>query len=269
MTDLVARESRGEATRHEVLEALRRALPPGSLRGASASVQLDTFLVCRSAQSWEDMERCYQEMDGALQQSPLVREQLALGWKWSGPGGVDKAAETLLGVIDQIGRNGETCGLLGGLFKKAWWDQRRNGLDNQAAFKDALTWYRAGLTASRMDPYPGVNLLTLLAFLGTDAAMAEHAERLKQVELAVTPRLHHRPNYWDLATMMELAANMQNKDACEWFLRRAMAAPHDPWQTSTTAINLEILCDSPVARFKDAAEWLKPFVAKLKANGTR
>lgn len=247
-------------------EVLGRALPSESLRGASASVQLDSFLVCRSAESWQDMERCYEEMDEALRNLPLVREQRALGLKWSGEtNALKEATDSLEAVIAKIGPNGETCGLLGGLYKKMWWD----GPDKEGAethFDAAIAWYGKGLRHSQHDPYPGVNLLTLWAHQGTEEAMRERASHLELVKRAALARLRHRPNYWDLVTMMEVAANERDRKACLWYQHRAMAAPHERWQAESSATNLRILCHSKAREFQGVEKWLKPLADALAEN---
>jgi hypothetical protein len=249
-----------DAEREEIRRKLRRALPPRSLRGEPAQVQLDAFLLFRVFEDSKGMEGAANAMSASLKSTPVVREQLALALKWSKlPRSLERAIDGLREVVDELGPNGETCGLLGGLCKKRWSKtEPRTSPEAQHWLEQAIRWYRTGLDGSPMDPYPGVNLLTLLAVKGTPEAMVEHARVLPQVELAASKRLRQRPSYWDLASMAEIAANRCDEKACEWYLRLALAAPHEGWQRDTTRDNFRLLLGSGLFQ---KMPWLSSLVA--------
>jgi hypothetical protein len=98
-----------------------------------------------------------------------------------------------------------------------------------------------GVRASPLDPFPGVNALSLLSLKGTTAARGQHARLLPLVEEAAQRRLHWRPGYWDYASLMEIAANKGDRRGCEWYQRLTVATPHEPWQRASAAENLHLL----------------------------
>ncbi|HVE85111.1 MAG TPA: TRAFs-binding domain-containing protein [Myxococcales bacterium] len=246
--------------------AFRRAFPDRALRRAHPWVQLDAFLLCKARSDFAEMERVWQCMAPALQGTVVVREQRALALNRTGQ--PELAVQLLESVLGEIGLNGETCGLLGRVHKDRWEEAegKKETPQSEQALELAIHWYREGCRASPLDPYPGVNLLTLLALKGTGVAMEEHARMLPLVEDAALRRLRVRPGYWDLASMLEIAAHKRDQGECEWYRRQAVGAPHDRWMVETTARNLRLLARSRAPGFEGAASWLAALAEKLEAG---
>jgi len=235
-----------------------------ALKNEPPAVQLDTFLLLRACEDWSGMERAEQAMAPSLRKTILVREQLALAINRQGR--PDEAIGRLESVLAEIGENGETCGLLGHVYKDKWKQAVEAGTPRQArdSLDQAIRWYRRGWKASPMDPYPGVNALTLLAAKGTRWARAIHGRLLPRVEMAALRRLHGRPSYWDLASMVEIAAHKGEQITCEWHHRLALAAPHEPWQRRTAAANLRLLREATAAAgSRDETGWLDDIIGAL------
>jgi len=56
------------------------------------------------------------------------------------------------------------------------------------------------------DAYPGINAVTLLDIQGDDESKARRDKLIPVVRYAVEPQFRSRkPDYWDYATMVELA----------------------------------------------------------------
>jgi len=211
------------------------------------------------------MLRVEGEMRPSLRKMPLVREQRALALKWSGTrSGQELALRLLRSVLDELGPNAETCGHLGSVCKARWMATRSGDrAEKERRLDEAIHWYQQGMCGPLLDPYPGVNVLTLLAVKGTDSAMEEHGRLLPEIELAILRRLHRRPGYWDLVAMVELAANRCDRNACDFYLRMALAAPYESWQLRTAATNLRLLLKAPAPEFRSAAPWLRSAIRSL------
>jgi len=228
------------------------ALRTRSLHRESTTVQLDALLLFRSLGDWKGMLRVERVLSPSLRLTPLVREQRALALKWSArPGALDEAAQLLEGVIDEIGPNGETCGLLASVHKERW---RRT--DDPYHLQEAIRWYRWGMQSSPLDPYPGVNVLTLLAVKGTANAMAEHAELLSHVESASMRRVLARPGFWDLVAMMFVSVHKRDQRAWDLYARLALAAPHGRWQRTSALKDLKLLQAAVSPGFRGMADKL-------------
>ncbi|HEY8212236.1 MAG TPA: TRAFs-binding domain-containing protein [Myxococcaceae bacterium] len=269
LQDLAARvqELDMQRKRPEAAALLQAELPAETVRAWPSSLQLAAFLLSRAIKDGTGMERIAGLMRPELRASLVVREQLALALKWSKqPERMMEGARLLAEVLEQVGFNGETCGLLGGIYKELWRMGAGGPEEAKKRLERAIDCYRRGLGSSPQDPYPGVNLLTVLVADGTPDAMAEHARCLPQVADAVARRLRYRPSYWELVSMVELAANQRQQTVCEWFLRRSLDAPHDDWQGEATANNIDILCASSVPEFQEAAHWLRPIAAALRGR---
>jgi len=230
-----------------------------ALKDEPPAVQLDTFLLLRACEDWSGMERAEQAMAPSLRKTILVREQLALAIGRQGR--PDEAIGQLESVLAEIGANGETCGLLGRVYKDKWERAVKAASPRQArdALDQAIRWYQKGWEISE-DPYPGVNALTLLAAKGTREAWATHRRLLPLVERVALQRLHGRPSYWDLASMVEIAAHRPDSTPCEAYHRLALAAPHEPWQRRTTAANLRVLREAIAAGSRGETGWLDDII---------
>jgi hypothetical protein len=69
------------------------------------------------------------------------------------------------------------------------------------------------------------------------------------VAYAVKRRMDRgKPDYWDHATVLELAVLNRDRDAAEAAAADALAAIRESWEAETTAENLRIIADARARR---------------------
>ena len=71
------------------------------------------------------------------------------------------------------------------------------------------------------------------------------------------------PDYWDHATMLELAVLASDRTGAEETLDNAMAAVGERWWPRTTARNLELIAQARTDRGEDIG-WVRQIAAALR-----
>lgn len=91
---------------------------------------------------------------------------------------------------------------------------------------------------------------------------------LPVVRFAVERRLAAgAPDYWDLATLLELDVLDGRPDDARKWLDRALAGVREPWEAGTTAGNLTYIHDARRARGQHD-QWLAEAIEVLRARAT-
>ncbi len=214
----------------------------GSLDAVEAGVLVDLFLSYRAVLQWQRMADLYERLPITLRRSVLVREQLAFALNRLGER--ERALGVLEEVVSEQGPSSETCGLLGRVYKDLWVQAKSAGNTALAnGYLDrAIGAYARGFEADWRDAYPGINAVTLMEIKGDGESLRRKAELLPVVRFAVTQRLRSaRPDYWDHATLLELAVLAGDGAAASQPLSDALAAVREPWEPATTANNLELI----------------------------
>jgi hypothetical protein len=169
-------------------------------------------------------------------------------------------------VEAQQGASSETCGLIGRIHKDNWSDALKVG-DQLAAvghINQAIDAYRRGYLADQRDAYPGVNLLTLLDIKGDKKSLEEKARFLPVVRFAVEQRLTGKgPDYWDHATMLEIAVLDNDADRAMEHLANAVAGIREKWEPASTANNLRMIERARAARQVETP-WLSQIIEELE-----
>ena len=197
----------------------------GTLDGVEVGVLVNLFLSYRAVQAWGNMIQLYERLPAALKRSVMVREQLALALNRNKKR--REAIEILEGIISEQGPSSETYGLMGRVYKDLWVEASKGGNENLASgyLDRAVAAYVRGFEADWRDAYPGINAVTLLDIKGDDRSLKLKSELLPVVRFAVTQRLKSvRPDYWDQATMLELAVLEGNIEAARHHLSDALVA---------------------------------------------
>jgi len=272
-TDVFRERSRYAADVKNALAVARRARDTGALNtiaaglgpivDAEAGVVVDLFLSYRAVSAWQSMIDLYQEMSITLQRAIMMREQL--GFALNRAGRREDASSVLEDILDEQGPTSETCGLLGRIQKDLWSEQLEAGnfLIASGYLSKAIEMYRLGFEADPRDAYPGINAATLLEIKGDEEALAERTQIVAVVRFAVERRIKYaRPDYWDYATLLELAVLAEDrKEAARW-LTRTLAAMREPWEAETTANNLRFIRNARAGR-RVAVDWLDQIIGAL------
>jgi hypothetical protein len=262
------KQQMAEARRAADLEKLRVIQNTmGQLDAVETGVVVDLFLSYRALSAYPDMERLYQAMPSVLQRTVLMREQLAFALnRMKRP---DESLRLLQQVLDEQGPSSETFGLIGRIYKDLWVEASRSGNTWSArGYLDrAIAAYVRGFETDWRDAYPGINAVTLLDIKGDPPSIKQKDELLPVVQFAVTQRLRSsKPDYWDYATLLELAVLASTPETVYRALSDAITAVREPWEPQTTANNLALIRSARANRdIKDP--WLDEVVTALESAG--
>ncbi|MEF8733326.1 MAG: TRAFs-binding domain-containing protein [Candidatus Accumulibacter meliphilus] len=234
-------------------DALKKAAGElGEVQDLEAGVVIDLFLSYRALSDWQAMVDLVAQMSAPLARSVLVREQL--GFALNRLKRRDEAEELLVELIKEHGASSETNGLLGRVYKDRW-DEARNAnelLKAKGSLSKAIDTYLKGFEADWRDAYPGINAVTLMEL--KNPPDPRRLELLPVVSYAVKRRLANgTPDYWDHATLLELAVLQKDEDAAMEAAGNALAAVRESWEPETTARNLALIRAARAARGDEVA----------------
>lgn len=208
---------------------------------------MELFLAYRAVEAWDQMVELYEAAPSIFRDQVLAREQYGMALNRVGeaqedPARVAEALRVLAAVEQAIGPNSETSSLIGRVHKTRW--QRAVAAGDPAAeghLAAAIAAYRRGFEADHRDYYPGVNLCTLLVAQG-EAGHEELQRIVPVVRYAAERRLGGgEGDYWDHATLLELAVLACDERPARTHLGQALAHVTDRFQPKTTANNLSII----------------------------
>ena len=237
----------------EAVRAVEQRL--GRIADADIGSVVDLLLSYRAVKAWDEMIRLYGRMSAPLAGTVLVREQYAFALNRAGRG--QEAERELLDLIRTNGPSSETWGLLGRVYKDRWDAARRDGdVDRGESFlTQAVEAYRQGFEADWRDAYPGVNAVTLMEL--RTPPDPRQATLLPVVRYAVDRRVAGgTPDYWDYATLLELAVLAGDEAAARGALADALSRIREPWEPETTANNLRLIREARTAR-GECRPWLR------------
>lgn len=227
--------------RKEGIDAVRATdgeLEP--LRDQQAGVIIDLFLSYRAVKGWNEMIALVERMPEPIAQTVMVQEQLALALNRAGRG--DKAERVLTELIDRKGPSSETYGILGRVYKDRWEAAVKAGetFAARGLLDKAIGAYLKGFEADWRDAYPGVNAVTLMEVREPPDPRRE--ELVHVVRYAVRRRVASgKPDYWDHATLLELAVLACDEEGAVSALSDALAVVRESWEPETTTRNLRLI----------------------------
>lgn len=241
----------------------------GDLGELEGGVVIDLLLSYRAVATGKDprgyqaMVRLAQDMPAHLGQSALVREQTALALNRLGRRA--EAADMLDELIRRRGPSSEACGLLGRVRKDEWEELLKAGRTFQARDKldQAIKAYRQGFETDWRDAFPGINAVTLMEL--REPPDPEREKMLPVVRFAVERRLADgQSDYWDHATLVELAVLAHDHQGAEAALGAACNALREAWEAETTVRNLRLIREARHARGQKVG-WLAAIEKHLLA----
>lgn len=226
----------------------------GDIAHVEAGVVIDLFLSYRAVKAWDDMITLVARMALPLAETVMVQEQLGLALNRDNQG--DEAERVLLQLIARRGPSSETYGILGRVYKDRWDTAAKSGnaMLARGLLVKAIDAYLKGFEADWRDAYPGVNAVTLMEL--KDPTDPRQIKLLPVVSFAVEQRIAKgKPDYWDYATLLELAVLAKDQVSAETALADALAHVREVWETETTARNLRLICDARVQRGEET-DWV-------------
>lgn len=233
----------------------------GSLDEAEPGVLIDLMLSYRAVEAWEVMVDFIQSLPRLLGERVMVREQLGLALNRASRG--EEAERVLTKLIAERGPSSETCGILGRVYKDRWETALAQGRAALAArvLQQAIDTYVQGFETDWRDAYPGINALTLMEQqTSTDP---RRATLLQVVSYALDRRLASgSPDYWDLATRLELDVLAGDKPSADTALAHALALMREPWEGASTARNLKLIAEARRRRGQEW-EWIETLAGEL------
>lgn len=233
-------KQRLEDARQQGIEAVRQlesGLAP--LDRQPTGVIVDLFLSYRAVRGWNEMISLVDRMPEPVAQTVLVQEQLALALNRARR--AEEAEHVVLRLLEQKGPSSETYGVLGRIYKDRWEAALRTGDASAPELLDqAIEAYLRGFESDWRDAYPGVNAVTLMEIREPPDPRRE--ELVPVVRYAVKRRVAGgTPDYWDHATLLELAVLAGDEAGASEALGNALAVVRESWEPETTARNLRLI----------------------------
>jgi len=216
----------------------------GELAVVQRSILVDLLLSYRAVEAWQEMVKLCEAMPQHLKEAVIVRQQWAFALnRRNQSGDRDRAVRMLDDLVKLRGPDPETLGILGRVHKDRYRDAKAaNSIIAAAALDDAIDAYTRGFEADPRDYYPGVNAITLLIDKATPEAMQQADRLVPLVAFAVARRGGPTSSdYWDLATVLELACIGNDWPTAARVLPRVIAAARESFMPKTTADNLALL----------------------------
>jgi hypothetical protein len=226
----------------EALLKIRRDL--GDLKTVQRSVLIELMSSFRDAEAFGELVELYNSFPGSLKDYVIAKQQFALALNRRNQ---SDDREQALRILDELlknrGSDSETLGIKGRIHKDIYKEAAQAGrITAAAALNDAIDAYTKGFEADPRDYYPGVNAINLLIQKGDVEALKEVERLLPLVSFAVARRGGaSSSDYWDLATVLELACIGEDWATANRALPKAILAATDSFKTATTRDNLRLL----------------------------
>jgi tetratricopeptide (TPR) repeat protein len=236
-----ARAQSGREGREALLK-IRREL--GDLKTVQRAVLIELMSSFRDAEAFDELVELYNSFPAPVKEYVIVRQQFALALnRRNQSDDREKALKILDELLENRGPDPETLGIKGRIHKDIYTEAARAGrITAAAALDDAIDAYTKGFEADPRDYYPGVNAINLLMQKDDTEALKEVARLLPLVSFAVERRGGaSSSNYWDLATVLELACIGDDWATANRVLPKAILAAINSFETATTLGNLRLL----------------------------
>lgn len=251
------------AARKEGVAALRDIEKQiGNISDIESGAVIDLFLSYRAVKAWPEMIDLVRKMSPPLANTVMVQEQLALALNRVGRH--EEAENVLNALIEKRGPSSETYGILGRVFKDRWESAKKHGaqIPARALHDKAIEAYLKGFEADWRDAYPGINAVTLMEL--KDPPDPRRLKLIPVVAYAVERRIAAgKPDYWDHATLLELAVLSKDQQKAASALGNALILVRESWEPETTARNLRLIRETREER-NETLSWAEPIEAELE-----
>ena len=238
-----------------------------NIKKQEAGVIVDIFLsyraLAKKKEDWEEMAEFITLMPEPLSSTTLVQEQYAFALNRGEHS--EEAERILLSLIEKKGPSSETYGILGRVYKDRWEkehnkEEEEDGNNNEFYLSDsyldkAIDSYLKGFESDWRDTYPGINTITLMEIKRKPDP--RRIELIPVVKYSVERKIAKgKPDYWDYATLLELAILAKDKDASFNYLAKALSHLRESWEADTTLRNLRTIREAREKR-NEPVSWTK------------
>jgi hypothetical protein len=241
--------------RREALLKIRSDL--GDLKTVQRSVLIELMSSFRDAEAFAELVELYNNFPAPVKEYVIVKQQFALALnRRNQSDDREKALRILNELLKDRGHDSETLGIKGRIHKDTYKEAVQTGrITAAAALDDAIDAYTKGFEADPRDYYPGVNAINLLMQKDDTEALKEVARLLPLVSFAVERRGGAMSgNYWDLATVLELACIGDDWATANRVLPKVILAATNSFETATTLGNLRLLKQARERRAREVAK---------------
>ncbi len=233
-------------TKAEKMNAIQQVIDKYSpLENIETAVLIDMMISFKNIEAYAEMLAFIQSLPRYVSNTILVQEQQAFTLNRLGSKAipVDEVmitrAENLLRGLEKAGNaSSETYGIWGRIYKDKYDRAYKAGSKQEAKvhLQKALLYYEKGFKNDLRDAYPGVNYVTCLELTGD----TEKARRVVPVvECAARAKMERKePDYWDYATLLELAVIERRYAEASKFFWEAKPLANHSWMLGTTRDNL-------------------------------
>lgn len=238
----------------------------GNLADIDGAIAVDLVLSYRAVKGWQDMIRVSGMIPPHIANSVLVQEQLALALNRAGES--NEAEEIIQSLLQRRGPSSESLGILGRIYKDRWEraNSRGENLEAGAFLERAIDAYLRGFESDWRDAYPGINALTLMEI--KKEIDSRQSDLLPVVAFSVKRRIEGgHADYWDYATLVELAVLQKTQEQAEAALGQALTHIREKWEPETTARNLRLIREAR-ARRGESFTWAEIIEEKLVSRST-
>jgi hypothetical protein len=257
-----------EEARRKLAEARKRGKKDGPAAVAAVQAELrplteletgviiDLLLSYRDVSDWNGMIALVEKMPLEVRQTMMVQEQYGLALNRAGRG--DHAIAVLQAVAAEHGARSETMGILGRVYKDQWEAafKANDTLRARGLIQKAIDIYARGFEADWRDAYPGVNAVTLMEL--REPPDPRRLELLPVVDFAVRRKIAGgTADYWDWATLLELAILRKLQPAADEAAANALATNPASWMAETTVRNLRLIREARQRRNEPRLEWVE------------
>lgn len=215
------------------------------LENIGTAILIDIMISYRNIEAFNEMLAFIKQLPRYVFETLMVQEQYAFVLNRNGSKAkpVDNVmideAESVLKKLEKEGKaSSESYGIWGRIYKDKFDRAYKSGNVGEAKsyLKRASIYYQKGFEFDPRDAYPGVNYVTCLELLGE----REKSLRLvPAVEYAVIAKMKRKePDYWDYATLLELAVIENKFSSAEDFFYEAKPLAIEEWMFATTKENL-------------------------------
>jgi hypothetical protein len=200
----------------------------------------DAVLAYRDLEAYDAMLQLIEAHEPIATSAPGIELVAFARNRRNRPGDSNYALRLLEALVDRDGMSSERGALMGRIYKDGWLEARAVGAKEATSLLfTAIEAYSSGLEADPRDPYPGVNLVTLLALAGLDSEMSKVAPVVASA-LARGGGLRAR-DYFDVAALCELCCATGDESTAREAAMLTRGRAHPAWACLSTARNLRLL----------------------------